>query len=707
MNTKYKIKNFRVFDSEGAEIKLNPLTFITGCNSSGKSSIVKSLLLLCDYLSQLKEDKENGKEVKLTAHKLDFAKKPHNLLGKFSKVVNEKATDNVVTMAIQVHSLMLMQDVELEFSFGIDENDNMLNGYIKSIVVRTMEGTVVYSSNEKEGCCGDFYSVIPQFFNFIRVQHVISTYQSMGIDREFNGDVTEEEYNDYVNSMKSFITDYKKDNTRESLLEINAWNNAHRRYGSFLQKNSAKKPEMIEKAFENGMIYYLPILNAKLSGDKEESLNFLSSVIADNHNDKALVSVLSRVINDFKESDFASFVEYYKSVEKAYLSNMNRYVFPLNSGVSPRLFRANDATIKATEIMMSPYYIDNESGWEIWDEDEADIKEVDVDAKPKKSQEEKIAEWDTMPITLDLLFEVMAILSHKLIPEDELHYQSPDGIPFVQYSSRVEYLFFKYLEEAIEEIVVEATPDALSYVSSSIINVKRLYPLESNDEFTELLKKYVEAKRCLDKMADYVPNTFMDKWTKAFGIGERISINIDDEGLGITLRLHKSEADEKGMLLADNGYGITQIFAILLNIEVAIMSRKSLNYYEDKSIEWNASIQKKYSEPTIAIEEPEIHLHPRYQSLLAEMFYDAYKTYGIHFIVETHSEYLIRKSQVIVAGLKYISNQEAEETCPFRTYYMPNNSKPYSLGYRKDGKFAEEFGSGFYDEATNLAFDIL
>ena len=702
MNTKYTIKNFRVFDSEGAVIKLNPLTFLTGCNSSGKSSIVKSLLLLCDYLSQLKEDKENGKDVKPTAHKLDFAKKPHNLLGKFSKVVNEKATDNVVTMAIQVHSLMLMQDVELEFSFGIDENDNMSNGYIKSIVVRTMEGTVVYSSNEKEGCCGDFYSVIPQFFNFIRVQHVISTYQRLGIDRELTGDVTEEEYEKYVNSMKSFITDYKKDNTRESLLEINAWNNAHRRYGSFLLKNTAKKPEMIEKAFEKGMIYYLPILDAKLSGDKEECLNFLSSVISDNNNDKALVSVLLRVINDFKESDFSSFVEYYKSVEKAYLSDMNRYVFSLTGGISPRLFRANDATIKATEIMMSPYNVDPNNTWSIWGDDKAEVVE-----EPKMSKEEKIAEWDAMPITLDLLFEAMAMLSHKLIPENEIHYQSPDKIPFVQYSSRVEYLFFKYLEEAIEEIVVEATPDALSYVSSSIINVKRLYPLESNDEFTELLKKYVEAKRCLDKEADYVPNTFMDKWTKAFGFGERISINIDDEGLGITLRLHKSEADEKGMLLADNGYGITQIFAILLNIEVAIMSRKSLKYYEDKNIEWNAKILKKYSEPTIAIEEPEIHLHPRYQSLLAELFYDAYKTYGIHFIIETHSEYLIRKSQVIVAGLKYSSNQEAEETCPFRTYYMPNNSKPYSLGYRKDGKFAEEFGSGFYDEATNLAFDIL
>lgn len=107
MNTKYKIKNFRVFDSEGAEIKLNPLTLLTGCNSSGKSSIVKSLLLLCDYLSQLKENKENGKEVKLTAHKLDFSKKSHNLLGKFSKVVNEKATDNVISRGQWDRSLYL------------------------------------------------------------------------------------------------------------------------------------------------------------------------------------------------------------------------------------------------------------------------------------------------------------------------------------------------------------------------------------------------------------------------------------------------------------------------------------------------------------------------------------------------------------------------------------------------------------------------
>ena len=55
----------------------------------------------------------------------------------------------------------------------------------------------------------------------------------------------------------------------------------------------------------------------------------------------------------------------------------------------------------------------------------------------------------------------------------------------------------------------------------------------------------------------------------------------------------------------------------------------------------------------------------------------------------------------------YQTNDEAEEKCPFITYYVPRNGLPYSLGYRKDGKFRESFGSGFYDEASNLAFEIL
>ena len=55
MNTKLTIKNFRVFDENGVTIDLSPITILTGCNSSGKSSIVKAVILLDSFLKQVKE----------------------------------------------------------------------------------------------------------------------------------------------------------------------------------------------------------------------------------------------------------------------------------------------------------------------------------------------------------------------------------------------------------------------------------------------------------------------------------------------------------------------------------------------------------------------------------------------------------------------------------------------------------------------------
>jgi hypothetical protein len=107
------------------------------------------------------------------------------------------------------------------------------------------------------------------------------------------------------------------------------------------------------------------------------------------------------------------------------------------------------------------------------------------------------------------------------------------------------------------------------------------------------------------------------------------------------------------------------------------------------------------------LEEPEIHLHPRFQSLLADMFRQAYSSYNVQFIIETHSEYLIRKSQVLVSRMRFHDNAEADKRCGFRTIYVPKIGSPYSLVYRKDGKFAEDFGPGFFDESSMLMLEIL
>jgi hypothetical protein len=52
---------------------------------------------------------------------------------------------------------------------------------------------------------------------------------------------------------------------------------------------------------------------------------------------------------------------------------------------------------------------------------------------------------------------------------------------------------------------------------------------------------------------------------------------------------------------------------------------------------------------TVILEEPEIHLHPLAQSILAELFGTISRERKVQFIVETHSEHLFRRMQTLVA----------------------------------------------------------
>lgn len=52
---------------------------------------------------------------------------------------------------------------------------------------------------------------------------------------------------------------------------------------------------------------------------------------------------------------------------------------------------------------------------------------------------------------------------------------------------------------------------------------------------------------------------------------------------------------------------------------------------------------------TILLEEPEIHLHPLAQSVLAELFAEISQRRKVRFIVETHSEHVFRRMQTLIA----------------------------------------------------------
>ena len=76
MKTTLNIKNFRVFDENGVSFEINPITILTGSNSSGKSSVVKAIFLLNSFLAQIRKAIENGDPIQLDKFKLDFTMYP-------------------------------------------------------------------------------------------------------------------------------------------------------------------------------------------------------------------------------------------------------------------------------------------------------------------------------------------------------------------------------------------------------------------------------------------------------------------------------------------------------------------------------------------------------------------------------------------------------------------------------------------------------
>ena len=106
-----------------------------------------------------------------------------------------------------------------------------------------------------------------------------------------------------------------------------------------------------------------------------------------------------------------------------------------------------------------------------------------------------------------------------------------------------------------------------------------------------------------------------------------------------------------------------------------------------------------WNKSAILVEEPESNLHPSHQSLLADIFLDAATKFSTQLVLETHSEYLVRKLQYYFAA-KYIKESDV------RVYYFSKKEK-YEIKINSDGSLSKEFGTGFFDEATNLQFDLL
>jgi hypothetical protein len=179
-------------------------------------------------------------------------------------------------------------------------------------------------------------------------------------------------------------------------------------------------------------------------------------------------------------------------------------------------------------------------------------------------------------------------------------------------------------------------------------------------------------------------HSFVIKWMREFEIGIDFSIHIY---AGEAYEFYVND-DKGSQHLSDKGMGSIQSMMLILRIATLIHNKK---------LEEN-----RY---TVMVEEPELNLHPRLQSKLTELFHEVNKQYGFRFIIETHSEYMIRNSQKIGLKNEYFTGDDLNVN-PFKVFYFDEMEGPYEMKYLENGKFDRKFGSGFFDESDNIALDI-
>lgn len=254
---------------------------------------------------------------------------------------------------------------------------------------------------------------------------------------------------------------------------------------------------------------------------------------------------------------------------------------------------------------------------------------------------------------------------------------------------------FPTIQDLISNLDNEVRTINIHFIHAHAASQKVIYlKYDKSDTLSKTLSDFCKAKITKGQ----TPWNFVKKWMGKNGlqIGDDFKVT-QVEGAGYLLKIIE---DGEEYNLADKGTGSIQLMTMLLTLALII---------------------NKPSENTlILIEEPEQNIHPQLQSLLADLFLDVRNVindkkglfngkYHAQLIVETHSEYLVRRTQVLVANANFKDEKDIAENNPFRTYYFDKDRKDtpvYEMNYDTSGRFKESFGTGFYDQAGCLAFEL-
>lgn len=249
------------------------------------------------------------------------------------------------------------------------------------------------------------------------------------------------------------------------------------------------------------------------------------------------------------------------------------------------------------------------------------------------------------------------------------------------------------------ELIKEFFSEHIWYLGPLREEPKALYPLESDGSITDVGYKGENTAAVFDfnrtrKIESVSPSSFdniaditlkkkrisfekaIKEWLVYLGVAS--DIDSDDKGkIGHTMQISNDLAMKQD--LTHVGVGVSQVLPILV---LSLLAKPG---------------------DVLIFEQPELHLHPKVQTRLAD-FFVAMNALGKQCLVETHSEYLINRLRYFVASSE--NSKVADDTMIYFVEKDGGHSNYRPVTINKYGVI-EEWPEGFFDESTKIAEAIL
>ncbi len=689
----FQISNFKGFN-EPLKIDIAPITLIFGPNSSGKSSIINSLQML-------KYSGPNSIQTYVEGF-LDLGK-TEEILSRQNKNINKYISYSFTFKYSNLDkpkgsTLLNAKEVKIKKEFKLNKDKlfelSAITFYIENNFLFSLDIKIAERSNTYLATLKKFskdYKFLKNIFNldyfeddnfFLKnsrkIDFVINQrlkdekLQDSKIIENKNKVQTFEFATDNIKEYQNLYLDFKKTNNTEKIINFFKRKNDFYNFEFYLIENLLKnkriKNSIIKKLFDNEYsqeiddvfgdtfdrsTFVISYLNKKLQeifNIDDENYIFIEStekylewvdLDLDNTVYKILTKEMEKIGNELKMQPFADEFQNFTTEELKKFIVIFNDLSDVFRKISINKFKTNWKTF---EKKFYDYIADNlKNNFQL----NIELGYAYGTSKPKAVFERKKNTLiDYLNITKENFFSnIEDIIDHC----DALIDESLNNFTFIPCYRSYERVYratqksFRSLNE-----ISKSTSDLVDALSDDPVLLKEV------NEW--LLSSAFNSEILIEKNSDTKIMYIVEKET-----GVRINI-------------------------ADAGSGIRNLIPI---ITVSILSNKNQNNLKNIS-------SKMTPDPIIGLEEPEVNLHPKIQIDLTQFLIQFSK--NKKFIIETHSELMMRKCQQLIRNGK-IGKEKVKVYC-----VRKNKDGHYVDEIRLDkfGNFRDEWPHGFFKERMDL-----